>query len=141
MSGLMYILAAAATLGAHNFSFKLASPYFSSVWLPVLYMPIIGLCFLPFAIRAWGAGDVPVINVKSLSMLAVVIVSGIAFLFFFQQAFRENASAAKVLAVVPVGALIVAVLLAAMVLQEQITVQKMAGMLLAITGIVLVLKG
>lgn len=141
MSGLMYILAAAATLGAHNFSFKLASPYFSSAWLPVIFMPIIGLCFLPFALRAWGAGDVPTFSLKSLSVLAFVILSGIMFLFFYQQAFRENASAATVLAVVPVGAVVVSVLLAAVVLQEQITIQKIAGIILAITGIVLVLKG
>lgn len=141
MSWLVYALATAGTLAAHNITYKFASQHFHAVWAAFLYVPLMFLFLVPFAAHLYLSDERPAITVQGTAVLAALAATGAAFVVLYLKTFQQAPEASMVVAVVNVGAIIVSVSLAAWLFGETLTLNRMAGIALAATGIILALKG
>lgn len=141
MSWVIYALITAASLATHQICFKLTSQYFHPIWASLLYVPLMILFLAPFAANLYMAGDKPVITLQSAGLLAALAASGTVFVVLYLKTFQLAPEASMVLVVVDAGAVITSVLLASWLFGESMSLTRIAGIAMAVTGIVLALKG
>ncbi|MFZ2587586.1 MAG: EamA family transporter [Alphaproteobacteria bacterium] len=141
MSWLIYACGAALALAVHQMFYKLVSTHFAPIWAATLYQPVLFACLLPFAIYAWNQGIKPELSFQSSLAVIGLAVTGAAFIWLYQSAFKTSDSTAMVIVIADAGAVMVSVWLAVLLFGEVLTLQKIAGVGMAVTGIIIALKG
>ena len=141
MSWVVYALAAAFMLASHQLSFKFASHVFHPVWGAILMAPLMALLLAPFAFHLAGQGVKPAFNAYSLAVLLGMAVTGTGFLVLYLQTFHVAPSTPMVLLIVDVGAVVISIVAAALLFNEGMSLMRAGGIVLAIAGMALALKG